>query len=162
VLTCPSLDSHVLWTRTENSAYREHYLAFLNQVYGMSLEKLDNAYDVDHLYNRDRARLYGLAYLRLALVPRSANRSHGASVEKDLTVNEALRKRRDHKLMDEIASMKYFGFLAPLRDDPREDEVEAYCKFAQVQLGLDPQEVRKGIHDLRSKASKPWAAAGRI
>lgn len=59
--------------------------------------------------------------------------------------------------MDAISNMKYFGFLSPLRDDPRESEVQAYAMFAASQLGLDPMEEIKSIEYLRSKASRPWA-----
>ena len=95
---------------------------------------------VDHLYNRARALNYGLQYVRLALVRHAVNRSHGAAYEKDITKNEAGREKKDMKLMDEITSMKYFGFLSPLRDDPLEAEVDAYAAFAAAKLGLDPQD----------------------
>jgi hypothetical protein len=157
VVDCPSLQSKVLWVATKNDFYREDYLTFLNRTYGLELSSLPSDHDVDHLYNRSRALTYGLQFLRLALVEQAINRSHGAAYEKDLTQNEASRERRGMKLMDEVTSMKYFGFLSPLRDDPRESEISAYATFAGSKLGLDPAEVRRSILYLRQKASTPWA-----
>jgi len=158
VLACPSLSTAALWVATENDYYRADYVTFLNQHYGMQMESIPAPWDVDHLYNRERARQYALLYVRTALVERGVNRSHGASYEKDVTTNEALRARPDMRLMDAVTSMKYFGFLAPLRSDPRESEIEAYLAFAASKLGLDPDEERKSIALLRQKASTPWAA----
>jgi hypothetical protein len=157
VADCPTLQYKALWVTTSNDSYREDYLTFLNQSYGLSLPSLPDGYDVDHLYNRSRARGYGLKYVRTALVGYVANRSHGAAYEKDLTRNEARRERQDIKLMDEITSMKYFGFLSPLRSDPRPGEVAAYVAFASSKLGLDPDRVRESVAYLRQKASTPWA-----
>jgi hypothetical protein len=157
IVDCPSLNSSVLWVGTSNDDYREDYLNFLNSTYELGISAIPAPYDVDHLYNRSRARMYGLQFIRLALVGQAPNRSHGAAYEKDITRNEALRERRDMKLMDEITSMKYFGFLSPLRDEPRDNEISAYATFAATKLDLDPAEVRKSILYLRSKASTAWA-----
>jgi hypothetical protein len=158
IVECTTLNSNVLWVGTNNDYYRRDYLTFLNDIYQLGLSAIPVPYDVDHLYNRSRAQTYGLKFIRLALVGHAANRSHGAAYEKDITRNEALRVRRDMKLMDEITSMKYFGFLSPLRDDPREEEISAYVTFAAAQLGIDPVTVRKSVMYLREKASKAWAA----
>lgn len=157
VVECPSLNSTVLWVGTDNDYYRQDYLRFLNVTYQLGLSSIPAPYDVDHLYNRSRAQIYALRFIRVALVGQGANRSHGGSYEKDITRNEAARSRNSMKLMDEITSMKYFGFLSPLRDDPRPNDVAAYCTFATTKLGLDPDEVRKSIGLLRKKASTPWA-----
>ncbi|HWE00243.1 MAG TPA: hypothetical protein VG345_14425 [Bryobacteraceae bacterium] len=61
--------------------------------------------------------------------------------------------------MDEIASMKYFGFLPPLQGNPRDAAIEAYATFAAAKLGLNAEDVRKSIQYLREKASTPWARA---
>ncbi len=157
VVDCQSLESTALWVGTANDSYRDDYLKYLTTTYSMDISKVPANYDVDHLYNRSRARMYGLQFIRVALVAGPANRSHGGAYEKDITTNEALRVRKDMKLMDEISSMKYFGFLSPLRNDPRESEIAAYSNFAATKLGLDPAEVRESILYLRKKASTPWA-----
>ena len=157
VVDCPSLDSTALWVGTGNDDYRNDYAVYLNSMYKLNLPRVPAEYDVDHLYNRARSQMYGLQFIRVALVAGAVNRSHGASVEKDLTVNEALRVRKDMKVMDEIASMKYFGFLSPTRTNPRANEIEAYANFASTNLGLDPAQVRESVRYLREKASKPWA-----
>ena len=157
VMDCPSLHSTALWVGTGNNDYRQDYLRFLNVTYGLGLTSIPARYDVDHLYNRSRAQTYALQFIRTALIGQAANRSHGAAYEKDLTINEAARSHQSMKLMDEVTSMKYFGFLSPLRDDPRPEEINAYCAFAAAKLGLDPNEVRQSIELLRKKASTPWA-----
>lgn len=157
VVECPSLKAEALWVDTDNEHYREDYVTFLNARHGLKLSSIPKPFDVDHLYNLQRAKVYGLRFLRTALTSCSVNRSHGAAYEKDLTRNEALRERRDHKLMDAISCMKYFGFLAPLREDPRESEIQAYLAFAATKLGLDPKTERDSILYLRQKASTPWA-----
>ena len=157
VVECPLLHSKVFWAGTDNDNYRKDYLLYLNTNYQLGLDAIPGIYDVDHLYNRSRAQMYQLRFIRMALVTGSANRSHGGAYEKDLTTNEALRVRKDMKLMDEITSMKYFGFLSPLRDDPRESEVSAYAAFAASKLGLDAEEIRGSVEYLRGKASTPWA-----
>jgi hypothetical protein len=157
IIDCPTLNSKALWVGTNNDYYRQDYLNFLNASYELGIDAIPAPYDVDHLYNRNRAQTYGLKFLRLALVGYSPNRSHGAAYEKDVTKNEAMRVRRDVKLMDEITSMKYFGFLSPLRADPRDSEIAAYATFAASKLGLDPAEVRNSVLYLREKASTPWA-----
>jgi len=157
VVDCPSLNSTVLWVGSYNREYRSDYLHFLNATYQLGITAIPKAFDVDHLYNQSRAQVYGLKFIRMALVGYAANRSHGGSYEKDITTNEAMRERNDMKLMDEITSMKYFGYLSPLRDDPRDSEVEAYAIFAASKLGLDATEIRKSVQYLRQKASMPWA-----
>jgi hypothetical protein len=157
VVACESLQSTVFWAATDNDTYRRDYLLYLNQTYQLDLEHIPRAYDVDHLYNRSRAQMYGLRFIRMALVGRSANRSHGGAYEKDLTVNEASRVRKDMKLMDAISAMKYHGFLSPLRDDPRDSEIAAYAAFAASRLGISAAEIRTDIEYLREKASTPWA-----
>jgi len=147
----------VLWLGTGDDDYRNDYLLYLNSTYDLGLTEIPKAYDVDHLYNRSRAKAYGLQYIRMALVRDAPNRSHGGAYEKDITRNEAERQRGDMKLMDEITCMKYFGFLSPLRNDPRDSEVSAYATFAACKLGLDAKEVRKSVTYLREKASTPWA-----
>ena len=157
VVDCPSLNSTVLWLGSYNKDYRKDYLHFLNTTYQLGITEIPKAYDVDHLYNQSRAQVYGLKFIRMALVGYAPNRSHGGAYEKDITANEAMRARNTMKLMDEISSMKYFGFLSPLRDDPRESEVQAYSNFAASKLGLDAAEIRKSVMYLRQKASTPWA-----
>jgi hypothetical protein len=157
VVDCPSLESTALWVGTDNGNYAADYLLYLKSVYKLDIEKIPSAFDVDHLYNQKRASNYGMRFIRSALVERPVNRSHGGSSEKDVTKNEELRERRDMKLMDELTSMKYFGFLSPLRNDPRESEIAAYANFASMKLGLDPKDVRESVLYLRQKASTPWA-----
>src|SRR4051794_24164365 len=67
IVDCPSLSSTALWVATANNSYRAHYLKFLNTQYELGLAAISAPYDVDHLYNRSRARVYGLQFIRMAL-----------------------------------------------------------------------------------------------
>jgi hypothetical protein len=105
----------VLWVNLQidkqDRYYGEDYLAFMNSEWQTGLQAIPDPYDVDYLYNSGRARIYGLQYVRLALVHYKGNRSHGAGPEKDVTKNEEHRKVSDRKLMDELTPMKYWGYL---------------------------------------------------
>lgn len=157
VVDCPSLNSTALWVGTENDDYRKDYLLYLRSNYKLNIDRIPEDLHVDHLYNRARARNYKLKYIRSALVDRPINTSHGASVEKAATKNEALRTPKDMKSMEELISMKYYGFLPPLRDDPRESEIAAYANFASMHLGLDAKEVRRSISNIINRVTTPWA-----
>ena len=161
IVDWPSLSSKALWidlnADKHDNYYKTDYVLFLNTEYQLGMDNIPETFDVDHLYNEARARNYGLRYVRLALVHYRVNRSHGSGPEKDVTRNEELRSPGRPKQMEELISMKYFGFLPPLRSDPRDQEVQAYAAFAQSKLGLDPDAVRDSIRYLRKKASTPWA-----
>lgn len=161
VVDCPTLNSKALWVNLQKDKqdrhYRADYLTFLNAEWQAGIGTIPDPYDVDHLYNSARARIYGLQYVRMALVHYKANRSHGAGPEKDVTKNEELRRVSDRKQMDELTSMKYWGYLPPLRSNPRDSEITAYTNFVAAKLGLDADETRNSIQVLRKKASTPWA-----
>jgi hypothetical protein len=161
IVDCPTLNSKALWVNLQkdkqDTLYRADYLTFLNSEWQAGIGNIPDSYDVDHLYNSARARIYGLQYVRMALVHYKVNRSHGAGPEKDVTKNEELRRVSDRKLMDELTSMKYWGYLPPLRSNPRDGEITAYANFVAAKLGLDPDETRNSIQVLRKKASTPWA-----
>jgi hypothetical protein len=59
---------------TNNKNYRDDYLLFLNELYKLNLSSIPEPYDVDHLCNADRAKIYALRFLRTALVPYRPNR----------------------------------------------------------------------------------------
>ena len=61
VVYCPSLQSTALWVATGNNDYRDDYLLYLNSTFMLGLSRMPEQYDVDHLYNRARAQLYGPA-----------------------------------------------------------------------------------------------------
>ena len=154
---CPSLSYSSLWVAAENDDYQSDYLLFLRSRLRQNLPAIPSGFHVDHLYNRARARQYGLAWIRTALVPASVNTSHGAGYEKTITKAEALRERRDMKTMDEITCMKFLGFSSPLKGQSLHQNVEAYVRFAAQAFGLPEEEVRRNILELMEKAASNWA-----
>jgi len=155
---CPSLGYNSLWVATENDNYQSDYLLFLGSQLPQTLAAIPRGFHVDHLYNRARARQYGLAWIRTTLVPAGVNTSHGAGYEKTITKGEALRERRDMKTMDEITCMKFLGFSSPLKGQSPNQGVEAYVRFAAQAFGLPEAEVRRNILELMEKAASQWAA----
>ena len=101
------------WAETENNYYRDDYLEFLNEHCGFSLNSIPDIYDIDHLFNRERARTVGLRWIRMFPVRRSPNRSHGAAYEKAATNNAAGRPGRNIRNMDELSLMKFLDIKSP-------------------------------------------------
>ena len=147
-MDCPALHYKALWVLAADSNYRKYYREFLGQEHKLQLEALPKEFDVDHLFNRQRAIKYGYRYCRMALVGYSANRSHGASYEKIATQGTRQRGDCTRVLMDEITHMKYYGFMSPSEANPRPEEIEAYARFAAVEFGQDPSETRESIATL--------------
>lgn len=67
-----------LWVRPQYTLYRSAWLRVFTHIEDQA------TMDVDHIYNRARARVMGYAYVRLFLVKKSVNRNHGR-VERGLT-----------------------------------------------------------------------------
>jgi hypothetical protein len=101
------------WAATENDGYRGDYCTFLNEHCGFSLSGIPTAYDIDHLYNRERARVLGYRWIRMFPVRRGPNRSHGAAYEKAITRSSEGRFAKIMKLMDEISFMKFLDLTSP-------------------------------------------------
>ena len=101
------------WAATENDSYREDYCTFLNSYCGLTLTSIPATYDIDHLYNRERARTLGYSWIRMFPVRRGPNRSHGAAYEKAMTASSAGRFAKIMKLMDEITFMKFLDVTSP-------------------------------------------------
>ena len=52
---------------------RPAFLAFLEEAFALPADQVAGAWHVDHLLNRAFARGHGLAFVRLALLPREPN-----------------------------------------------------------------------------------------
>ena len=82
VQACPTLGYRFLWVHVENDRYRRDYELHLKRCYGDAAQPLPADLHVDHLYNRERARVFKLTYIRMVLLPRGINTSHGAGYER--------------------------------------------------------------------------------
>lgn len=123
---CPSLDYRFLWCHVDDDAYRDDYVAFINATYGAGLDRLPETQHVDHLCNRERARAVGLFWIRMVLLPRGVNTSHGAGYEKSRT-NGLAGAARGARSVDPINFLKLCGVRTPRKGMPLSAEVHAHA-----------------------------------
>lgn len=79
----------------------------------MDENRLSERYDVDHLYNRERAIHFGYAYVRMFPVLIEANRSHGGGYEGAITEADAGWRVKKLRLMDTVSMRKLHSALSP-------------------------------------------------
>jgi hypothetical protein len=159
VLDCPKFNYRSFWVETADDDYRSHYLAFLRQRQGYGFNHLSTTYDVDHLYNRDRAKMYGYKYIRTFLIQYSPNRSHGAGYEASIGESEALRRVSDIRKMDEVGFMKFMGVKSPRGNKPLTDAQKAHLMAVATMTGLSYEELLRNVTELMAKARSSWASA---
>jgi len=109
-----------LWVRWNYKSYRKAFTNFLNFYYFMSLEKIPSAYQVDHLQSKGRFKPEHKDYfVRLALLDRRVNASHGAGFEKSFNATESLRELSGGIHMDWMAFLKIYGVTLPSKRAPK-------------------------------------------
>jgi hypothetical protein len=84
--------SKQVWVHVDNKSYRRLYK---NIFPGLELK----GFDVDHIFSRQLAKMYGFEYVRLLHVLEKYNRITGSGPEKDSTV---FRKTQYHPVKYEI------------------------------------------------------------
>ncbi len=102
----------VLWMDPVASGYRDTFGRFLRQAWGVTASLTHSGYDVDHVYNRARARHYGYGLVRMFLVRSEANRDHGRAYEKQIGAAERHRHVKIMKLLDGMSKLKVLGLPA--------------------------------------------------
>lgn len=102
-----------LWVNPGSSSYVKYFRIFLTQICGVDDSTLTTLYDIDHLYNRERAKNFGYAYVRMFPVRSDANSSHGAGYEKAMTDADIGRRAKSMKLMDTVSMLKLHNALSP-------------------------------------------------
>jgi hypothetical protein len=152
VQTCPTLGYSFLWTHVENNNYRADYVLFLQQQYAMSVTALPGTHHVDHLFNRERARAFGLPYVRMVMLPQGVNTSHGAGYEKSRT-HGGLGTEGRQRGIDEIMLLKLWGISSPRRGMPLSPEMQAHAIRMAAMFGISAAEVERNIHELMQVAS---------
>jgi hypothetical protein len=149
VQACPSLRYKFLWVHADNDRYRADYAAFLHAVHNFSGNLPSNIH-VDHLYNRERAKVFAAPFIRLVLVKGAINTSHGAGYEKARTFGVG-RAGRDHK-MDQITLMKLCGVQSPKKGQPLTAEMKAHIHNMARLHGMGTTEIEQIIQDLMDVA----------
>lgn len=152
VQICPSLNYKFLWVHADNDDYRADYVTFLQNYYGMTIQALPEAYHVDHLYNRARARQLALPYIRMVLLPREVNTSHGAGYEKSPTLG-GLGTPGNQRGIDEISLMKLWGVATPHKGMPLSPEIVAHARRMSMLFGIPAAEIERNIRELMDVAS---------
>lgn len=149
---CPSLGYRFLWCHVADDDYRAHYLAFANAEYGAGLAALPQALHVDHLFNRERARALDLRWIRMVLLPRGVNTSHGAGYEKSRT-NGLIGRAGRARGVDEVNLMKLCGIRTPRKGMPLPAEVHAHASRMADIFGLSVEDIIRNIEDLMEVAA---------
>lgn len=149
---CPSLAFRFLWCHVDDDAYRAHYLAFANAEHGAGLTDLPQTLHVDHLFNRERARALDLAWIRMVLLPRGVNTSHGAGYEKSRT-NGLIGRAGRARGVDEVNLMKLCGVRTPRKGMPLPAEAFVHASRMAEIFGLSAEEIARNIEDLMEVAA---------
>jgi len=105
----------VLWMNPLPDSYRGTFGRFLKTYWGATSDLSNSGYDVDHLYNRERAKQYGYNLVRMFLVASDINRLHGTVYEGPLGRAERDREPKSMKLLDAMSELKVLGF-PPVKD----------------------------------------------
>jgi len=146
VIATPSIQSKVLWVRTDNDAYRASYATYLERHHNGYPGQLPSNLHVDHLYNRERALAFGLTYIRMGLLPSRPNTSHGAGYEKKRTHGVGAQGR-DRKI-DTVMMMKAFGYRSPPMGGRKSPDMRAFAsRFAPI-FRISEDAVMSEIADL--------------
>ncbi|SIO14979.1 hypothetical protein [Vannielia litorea] len=110
--TNPTLSS--VWAVPSYGSYRDAYLRFIKQAYGLANPSIPGGLDVDHL--RAKSTAAAGQFIRLEVVDKSANRS-GGGIEKRQTKSPVTKGRiaRGHTpgSMSFLVVLKLAGVLSP-------------------------------------------------
>ena len=149
---CASLGYRFLWCHVDNDAYRGDYLAFANAEHEAGLAELPATLHVDHLFNRERARALELRWIRMVLLPRGVNTSHGAGYEKART-NGLIGAARRARGVDEVNLMKLCGVRTPRKGMPLPPEALMHAARMAAHFGLSAEEIVRNIEELMEVAA---------
>jgi len=99
----------VLWMNPHANTYRSVFNRFLRTFWGSTQDLTRSGFDVDHVYNRARAKHYGYGLVRMFLVRDVINREHGRTYEKGIGAAEKNRFVKIMKLLDGMTELKVVG-----------------------------------------------------
>lgn len=148
---CDGLKYKFLWVNAHHKKYRESYQAFLKHFHKITHD-IPSDLHVDHLYNSARARAQNIPWIRVILVPRSINTSHGAGYEKSRGKIGADAVGRVH-IMDEILLMKVCGMPSPRQGEPLTAEMISHIHRIAEYYGMNPKDIERNITDLMRVAA---------
>lgn len=141
----------MLWMDPVSTDYRATYGRFLKAYWGATTDLTNSGYDVDHLYNRARAKQYGYHLVRMMLVVGDVNRDHGRSYEKQIGAAERNRHVKIMKLLDGMSELKALG-LPPIRDGLLTPAHKAAAQQAAAGYGIPVSSAEQTLRDLYDRA----------
>lgn len=144
-----------LWVPKSYGAYRAAYFDFITEVHGDQIDMAGaEAYDIDHLFNRERAS--SGAMIRVEAVLSGINRSHGAGYEKTAGDGAVAKSRqanmRPFTKIGFISILKILGLPVPVNanDRPRIDRIRQEA----AKLGFPPDVIEDAINNMRDVAQR--------
>lgn len=140
-----------LWMDPFSNAYRAVYGRFLKTNWGVHADLADSGYDVDHIYNRARAKQYGYGLVRMFLVRGLINQAHGRDYEKQIGAAEKMRFVKSMKLLDGMSDMKMLGF-PPVKDGLLTQEHYAAARLASQTYGISMDSAVQTLLDMYKRA----------
>jgi hypothetical protein len=144
-------DEASLWVNPRSNSYVRYCRSFLRSC-GIDESRLTERYDVDHLYNRERAIHFGYAYVRMFPVLLEANRSHGGGYEAAITEADAGRRVKKMRLMDTVSMLKLHSALSPrVGQNFSSGQQATIAEIAQA-LGITPADVEREIEAMMARA----------
>jgi hypothetical protein len=148
---CPSLQYHFLWAHVTNDEYRNDYIQFLKSHHGIKVPVLPLTHHVDHLFNCKRAQAMQLPWVRMGLVPKNVNSSHGGGYERARTQGGIGTTGRQRGI-DDVVLMKLWGVFSPRKGIPLTSEMIAHAQRMAGLFGLPTAEIERNIHELMDVA----------
>ena len=141
----------VLWMDPVSTDYRATFGRFLKANWGATTDLTNSGYDVDHLYNRARAKQYGYRLVRMFLVVGDVNRDHGRSYEKQIGNAERNRFVKIMKLLDGMSELKALG-LPPVKDGLLTPAHFAAASQAAAAYGIPVASAEQTLRDMYGRA----------
>lgn len=142
-----------LWVREGYSGYRGAYIAFIKQVYDITLTPQElTPYNVDHTLNRARAPLG--RFVRVEAIPAGINQAWGRHFEAAASHERFERNQTaETRSMSWMIAAKLDGQWPP--HGPA--DIGGINRIARAfghrgQLGLTPQEIAEGLRNMLSHA----------
>lgn len=145
-------DEVSLWVNPRSDAYVKYCRSFLTSICLVDAARLTERYDVDHLYNRERAIQFGYAYVRMFPVLLEANRSHGGGYEAAITEADAGRRVKKMRLMDTVSMLKLHSAHSPRVGGVFSAHQQAVIAEIAASLGIGVAEVEREIDNMMARA----------
>lgn len=140
-------ESASVWVASSYGSYRNAYLAFIRQAYGIQVTPADlTGFDVDHLLNRARSP-QDSTFIRVEAIPDFANQAWGRLFEKAASNPQFFaNQRRERRTMSWMICAKLGGQLPP--NGPNDTGGIQRLAGWFRSIGLSDREARDGLSQM--------------